>query len=76
MGNQENLLLQFGQRVRSLRMARQISQEELAALCNLDRTYISGIERGKRNVGLKNIAILAQTLEISLSTFFEGVDLE
>jgi len=42
-------------------------------LCQLDRTYISGIERGKRNVSLKNIAVIAVALQISLTALFEDI---
>lgn len=63
----------FGQRVRDLRVSMQLSQEQLAALCDLDRTYISSIERGQRNVSLKNIASIAQALNVSLSEFFEDM---
>ncbi|OEE69815.1 transcriptional regulator [Enterovibrio norvegicus FF-33] len=58
----EELLIGFGQHVRTLRQKLEISQEELAANCGLDRTYISGIERGKRNVSLINIFRLAEAL--------------
>ena len=61
----------FGQRVRELRKARHLSQEEFGALCELDRTYISGIERGVRNVALRNIAAIAKALDISLAELFE-----
>jgi transcriptional regulator with XRE-family HTH domain len=64
---------QFGERIRSLRKARDLSQEELADLCELDRTYISGIERGLRNVSLRNIKALANALEVSLSDLFKGI---
>jgi transcriptional regulator with XRE-family HTH domain len=57
----------FGHRVRELRRAKGLSQEAFAAECALDRTYISGIERGKRNVALCNIEIIARALEISIS---------
>jgi transcriptional regulator with XRE-family HTH domain len=57
----------FGQRIRELRAAKGLSQERLAALCHLDRTYISSLERGKRNVSLKNVAVLADSLDVSLS---------
>lgn len=58
----EELLIAFGRHVRTLRQQLEISQEELAANCGLDRTYISGIERGKRNVSLINIFRLAKAL--------------
>jgi len=64
----------FGQRIKTLRKARNLSQEELAELCGLDRTYISGIERGVRNVSLRNIEVLAQALEVSIAALFEQND--
>ncbi|MFC1688636.1 helix-turn-helix domain-containing protein [Pseudomonadota bacterium] len=65
------ILLNFGQRVRNLRTAKGLSQESFAALCGLDRTYISGIERGVRNLSLINIHALAQALEISVSELMQ-----
>jgi transcriptional regulator with XRE-family HTH domain len=66
----QDALQLFGLRIKQLRLARDISQEELGALSNLDRTYISGIERGKRNVGLKNILQIAKALNVSASDLF------
>jgi transcriptional regulator with XRE-family HTH domain len=43
-----------------------VSQEEFADMCEMDRTYIGGIERGERNLSLVNIEKIARTLEISL----------
>jgi transcriptional regulator with XRE-family HTH domain len=63
----------FGNRVRLLRKERGLSQEDLAELCNLDRTYISGIERGVRNVALRNIEAVASALGITLADLFEGL---
>ena len=60
----------FGLRVKQLRLSKNISQEELGALSNLDRTYISGIERGKRNVSLKNILQIASALGVSALELF------
>lgn len=70
----DNLKYRFGQRVRQLRLARGLSQETLAERCGLDRTYISSIERGRRNISLVNIAVLAKVFELSLAELFEGVD--
>lgn len=61
------LLILFGARVRALRRAKGLSQEAFAASCGLDRTYISGIERGVRNVSLLNLNALALGLGVSLS---------
>lgn len=73
MDTSTQILINFGLRVRSLRIVKGISQEKLAELSNLDRTYISSLERGNRNVGLKNVAAIADALEVSLSELFEGI---
>ena len=67
------LLLRFGERVRELRQATGMSQEAFADHCGLDRTYISGIERGKRNVSLENLKVLAKALNVTLSRLVEGL---
>ena len=54
----------FGKRLRELRRARGHSQEDLADLARLDRTYVSSCERGRRNVSLLNIWRFAEALEI------------
>ncbi|MDO0821295.1 helix-turn-helix domain-containing protein [Desulfosporosinus nitroreducens] len=61
----------FGIRVRKLRQALGISQEELAFSSNLHRTYISDIERGMRNVSLDNIYKIAVALDISPKDLFD-----
>lgn len=63
----------FGQRVREKRTALKLSQEAFADKCKLDRTYISGIERGKRNVSLQNIEIIAKRLGVTIAELMEGV---
>jgi transcriptional regulator with XRE-family HTH domain len=68
-----DVLARFGQRVREKRMAMGLSQEAFADKCKLDRTYISGIERGKRNVSLRNIEVIANTLGISIAELMKGV---
>jgi transcriptional regulator with XRE-family HTH domain len=60
-----NELKQFGEKVRELRTKKGLSQEELAELSGLHRTYISSLELGKRNVSLVNIHALAKALGIS-----------
>ncbi len=54
----------FGRKVRALRLKKGISQEELAELSGLHRTYISSVELGKRNVSLRNIHALAKALGV------------
>jgi transcriptional regulator with XRE-family HTH domain len=60
----------FGDRVRELRTARGLSQEAFAHVANLDRTYVSGIERGMRNVSLDNIHRLADGLGVEPRDLF------
>lgn len=64
----------FGKKIRGLRLAAGLSQEQLASLCELDRTYIGGIERGERNPALKNIYRLARALNLPISELFEGLE--
>jgi transcriptional regulator with XRE-family HTH domain len=73
MPNQLTITKKFGERIKLLRKERGFSQEALAELCDLDRTYISSIERGLRNVALKNIETLAKALNVSLSKLFEDL---
>ncbi|PQQ29776.1 MULTISPECIES: cell morphology transcriptional regulator XreR1 [Photorhabdus] len=61
----------FGQRVRYIRMASGMSQEAFADKCGLDRTYISGIERGVRNPTLEVINVIASGLQIELKDLFD-----
>ena len=56
---------EFGARVRSLRVERSLSQMALAERIGLHPTYVSGIERGLRNVSLINIHLLAEGLGVS-----------
>ncbi len=54
----------FGRRLRQLREAQGLSQEALGNAAGLDRTYVSGCERGLRNISLRNIYRLAAVLEV------------
>jgi transcriptional regulator with XRE-family HTH domain len=62
--------LSFGYRVRDLRRARGLSQEQLAEIAGLHRTYVSSLERGQRNVGLDNILALAAALGVPPADLF------
>ena len=55
----------FGNKLREIRKSKGFSQEKLALKCGLHRTYISDIERGSRNVSLKNIEKIAKALGVS-----------
>lgn len=53
------------------RKLKDLSQEALADLCDLDRTYISGIERKRRNVGIRNIQRIADALGVDARELFD-----
>jgi transcriptional regulator with XRE-family HTH domain len=61
---QRQLKKEFGERVRSIRIQKGLSQEELALACGLDRSYIGGVERGERNISLINIHKIAEVLDV------------
>jgi transcriptional regulator with XRE-family HTH domain len=62
-----NVLVRFGIRLREIRLQKGVSQERLAELAGLHRTYVSSVERGQRNVSLINIERLAKALKVSLA---------
>jgi len=68
-----DILVRFGQRLRELRKKAGFSQEQFAQRCELDRTYVGGIERGERNVSLRNIEVLARALSVSVSELTKGL---
>ena len=69
----EDIRVRFGRAIRKRRKRLGLSQEEFADKCELDRSYMGGIERGQRNVSLVNIRKIARGLEISLSELFRGL---
>ena len=71
MSNQKDIRGQFGKRVRQFREGKGYSQDRLAVISGLHRTYISSIERGKRNVSLKNIEVIAKSLDVKITDLFE-----
>lgn len=73
MHERTEILVRFGRRVRQLRTAAGYSQEAFADRCGLDRSYMSGIERGVRNVALRNIGVIAEALGITVSQLTEGI---
>lgn len=64
---QDSALVIFGLRLRELRQERQISQEKLALLSDIARSYVGEVERGKRNIALLNIYKLADALGVEPS---------
>jgi transcriptional regulator with XRE-family HTH domain len=70
----QRFLRKLGENVKRLRLAKGFSQEKLAELTGLHRTYIGGVERGERNISLLNLARLAKALGVSLSDLMDGID--
>jgi transcriptional regulator with XRE-family HTH domain len=69
----DDVRVRFGKGVRKRRQKIGVSQEEFADLCGLDRTYVGGIERGERNVGLVNAGKIAKAFRISMAELFPDV---
>lgn len=60
----------FGHRVKELRLAKGLSQEKLANIAEIDRTYMTSLENGRRNVSLQNIEKILNSLEVPFGEFF------
>ncbi len=69
----EDIRVRFGKALRHRREKLGVSQEAFADMCQLDRTYVGGIERGERNVALVNIEKIATALRIPVAQLFRGV---
>jgi len=70
MAERNKTLWQFGRNIARIRSTAGISQEKLAEMANIDRTYICGIECGRRNPGIKNVIAIARALGVSLDSLF------
>ena len=62
--------INFGNAIRKRRQELNISQEKLAEKAGLHRTYVADVERGKRNISLKNLVKIIHALELPISDFF------
>ncbi len=69
----DNIKIRFGRRLRELRLEKGWSQETLANIAEIDRTYIPGIESGKRNVSIEVILKLSNAFEIDISQLFSNL---
>lgn len=63
----ENIKIRIGERIRELRIIKGFSQEKLALLSDLDRTYIPSIENGKRNISITVLERISKALDMSIS---------
>ena len=66
-------LVMIGTNIRKLREAKGLTQEQLAELAGLDRTYIGGIERGERNTAAINLIRIAVALDVDVAFFFPPI---
>ncbi|MCX6969305.1 MAG: helix-turn-helix transcriptional regulator [Verrucomicrobia bacterium] len=73
MPAKDRTLSKFGLNVARLRAAKGFSQEKLAEKAGIDRTYVSGIERGVRNPGIKTVLQIAKALGVSITELCEDV---
>jgi DNA-binding XRE family transcriptional regulator len=62
-----DVMIRFGEKLRAIRLRVGVSQEKLADLAGLHRTYVSTVERGKKNVSLQNIEKFAEALDVEMS---------
>ncbi len=70
-----SLAIQFGKRIKQIRLQQGISsQEQLAQLAGMHRTFIGRVERGETNITLANIERLAQALGVSLAALFASFE--
>ena len=68
--DKEPILLAFGHRVQEIRKERNLSQERLADLAGVHRTYIGMIERAEKNITLCNIERIANALKVNIKDLF------
>ena len=72
MKNKSEILIKFGDRVREIRTQKGLSQEQLAHLADVHRTYIGMIERAEKNITLINIEKIANALQINIKDLLNG----
>lgn len=66
----DDLLVRLGDRIRKLRKARGWTQAEMAEKVGIDRSFLADVERGKRNVSILNLELIAEGFKVSLSQLF------
>lgn len=64
----------LGNNIRLARLEKGLSQEDLAELAGLHRTYIGSVERGERNVSLENIVAISKALHLVPTKLLEGIE--
>ena len=69
----ENITTRFGKRLKTLRKAKGWTQVQMADALGIDRSYISDMERGKKNICLPTLEIIALGFEMSMSKLISGL---
>ncbi len=73
LGDGLMIKVELGNRIKELRGKMGLSQEKFALKINMDRTYFSSVESGKRNISIVNIKKIADGLDVTLSELFKGM---
>lgn len=69
----ENLKIEIGNKIREIRIKKGLSQEKLALLSDIDRTYIPSIENGKRNISITVLKKISNALGMTVSDITKGI---
>lgn len=67
-----DIKLKIGHRIKELRKALELSQESLAYKAEVDRTYVTDVENGRRNVSVEILERLVKALDVSITEFFNS----
>jgi transcriptional regulator with XRE-family HTH domain len=67
-----DIRMKVGQRIKELRLLKKISQETLSNIAEIDRTYMTSVENGKRNISVVNLEKIIKALDTNYATFFNN----
>lgn len=67
-----DIKIKVGQRIKELRLLKKISQEHLANIADIDRTYMTSVENGKRNISIVNLEKIITALQSDFAAFFDN----
>ena len=70
----KNIKALLGENIKKHRLENSLSQEQLADMCSLHRTYIGSVERGERNISLENIVLISRALGTTPSLLLQGIN--
>ncbi len=67
-----DIKVKVGKRIKELRLLKKVSQESLANIADIDRTYMTSVENGKRNISVVNLEKIIKALQCDFSSFFDN----